>query len=372
MSFSDKVTTAINALTPYQAGMTSAQAMRLHGLTEIFKLSSNEAPMMPSVKVREAINQAASDTQLYPDYFAFTQLLAQRNGVDHHQVIIGNGSIDVLEIALRLFSTGNSNLVCSQYGYSAYPLLAGATNLQCKVVPSTPDFGHDPIALAQACDVNTAALVIDNPTNLAGQTLNHQQLNALMQAVPDSVLVILDEAYVEFTADLATDQAERSGLALVNDYPNLLITRTFSKAYGLAGLRVGYGIANPLLIDLMNRIQRPFPIAGLAIDAATAALGDQAHFELIQSTVNAGKRLLYREFDRLSLEYYKSDGNFVLIKSPLIVQPGEKNLAVLLLEAGFIVRPMNAYKRSDLVRISIMDETTMTALVSALEKILSH
>ena len=379
MSFSNKITASIATLTPYQVGMTSAQAMRLHGLEQIHKLSSNEAPIAPSPKVCEAMAAAAIESHLYPDYYDFKSLLAEHHGLAHNQVVLGNGSIDVIETAFRLFSDGKSNIVCSRYGYSAYALLAKACNLDCKVAPSADSLGHDVKALASACDENTAIVIIDNPTNLAGQTLSIEQVKVLMASVPDSVMVIIDEAYIEFTPNPNI----QSAVNLVNKYDNLLVTRTFSKAYGIAGLRVGFGLAHEAIIELITRIQCPCAITNVAMAAAKAALADAEHYQRIQQAVADGKAILYQTFDQLGVRYLPSGGNFVVFKSPLSLASDEseesiegkdalkgQDLAALLLQQGYIVRPMKAFGRDDLIRVSIMEQEVMRGLAQAIERLI--
>lgn len=376
MSFSDKITASIATLTPYQVGMTSAQAMRFHGLEQIHKLSSNEAPIAPSPKVCQAMASATIESHLYPDYYDFKSLLAEYYGLAQNQVVLGNGSIDVIETAFRLFSDGKSNIVCSRYGYSAYPLLAKACNLDCKVAPSADSLGHDIKALADAFDENTAIVIIDNPTNLAGQTLSIEQVKALMESVPDSVMVIIDEAYIEFIPNPKI----QSAVNLVNHYNNLLVTRTFSKAYGIAGLRVGFGLANEKIIELITRIQCPCAITNVAMAAAKAALADTEHYRRIQQVVADGKAILYQTFDKLGVKYLPSDGNFVVFKSPLFIGGEEvvedkkdikgRNLAALLLQQGYIVRPMKAFGRDDLIRVSIMEQEVMKGLAQQIERLI--
>lgn len=370
MSFSDKITASIATLTPYQVGMTSAQAMRVHGLKQIYKLSSNEAPIAPSPKVREAMAEAALESHLYPDYYDFKSLLAKYYGLEQNQVVLGNGSIDVIETAFRLFSDGKSNIVCSRYGYSAYALLAKACNLDCKVAPSAGSLGHDVKALIDSCDENTAIVIIDNPTNLAGQTLTIELVNELMVSIPDSALVIIDEAYIEFTSN----PKAQSAVNFVNHYSNLLVTRTFSKAYGIAGLRVGFGLAQEAIIELITRIQCPCAITNVAMAAAKAALVDSEHYQRIQQVVADGKAILYQTFDKLGVKYLCSDGNFVVFKSPLSLANEEalkgQDLAALLLQRGYIVRSMKAFGRDDLIRVSIMELEVMKGLAKQIEKLI--
>ncbi len=362
MNWSELVAPDIGGLTPYKAGMTSAQLKRDFSLDEVYKFNSNESPITPSPKVLEAIANSGVNGHLYPDYFELSSALSEHLGVQPSQLMLGNGSIDVVELACRLVAQENKTLLCSKYGYSAYSLLAAACGLKINQVASDDDFGHDVEVLINSCDENTAVMVIDSPTNMAGKSLDLNKLHKLLDSAPSRTLVILDQAYIEFTSG---DLAQKS-IQLIHQYPNLLITRTFSKAYGLAGLRVGYGIANEALISWLSRIQRPFPVSGVGVAAALAALSDKPYFDEIQQQVVTGREQLQSGISELGLKCIEGEGNFVLVH----VGAERSSLTKDLMYKGFIVRPMTAFNMPDYLRISVSKQSDNKKLIEVLKTLI--
>lgn len=359
MNWSELVAPDIGGLTPYKAGITSAQLKRDFALQEVYKFNSNESPIEPSPKVIEAISLAARSGQRYPDYFELIAALAEHIQVKPAQVVLGNGSIDVIELACRLVAQSGKNLVCSEYGYSAYQLLSAACGLAVKQVSSDENYGHDIRELIAACDEHTAVLVVDSPTNMAGQSLDLESLHKMIDSVPSSTLIILDQAYIEFTSG----DLEKQSIGLIEQYPNLLITRTFSKAFGLAGLRVGYGVANEELISWISRIQRPFPVSGIGVAAAISALSDTQYTSEILASILSGRQQLYDGLGQLGIKCSQgSQGNFVFAH----IGTEQPNVVKALLQRGYIVRPMNSYNMPECVRISVASHDDNQRLLSIL------
>ncbi|MDK1290629.1 histidinol-phosphate transaminase [Pseudoalteromonas umbrosa] len=359
MSYADLIDQTIHSLKPYKAGLTKQQLMRETGAQTVSKFASNESPIVLSKGIREAILCELDDAHAYPDYQALISQIAEYVNVGCDQVLLGNGSIDVIELAFRLVSRKGAHLLCAQYGYSAYPLLAKACGLEVNSVSSLPNFGFDLPSLAAHLDQDTAIVAIDSPSNMAGATVAVAQLDLFLSQVRKETIVVLDQAYIEFCSQ---DSAIET-VKLLKKYPNLLITRTFSKGFGLAGLRIGYGLANPELIEWLQRLQRPFPLAGIAVKAAQQALLEREHLAQIVQAVEEGKQYLKEALANMGLKVIDGEGNFLLINA------GEQALALneYLLSKGLIIRPMNSYGRPDLLRISPANAVDNLRLVTHLQ-----
>jgi len=274
MSLVDRASTYIRAISPYQPGKPIAELAREMGLNEaeIVKLASNENPLGMSSRARDAAVAALADIERYPDGngFVLKSALSKRFSVGTDQIVLGNGSNDVLELAARAFLAAGASAVYSQHAFAVYPLATNAVGARCVEVPAR-EFGHDLDAMAGAISDDTRVVFIANPNNPTGTFLSGAAIEAFLEKVSHDVLVVLDEAYTEYLLP-----AQRyDSLAWLKRFPNLLISRTFSKAYGLAGLRVGYGVGQPEVIDLMNRVRQPFNVSSVALAAATAALDDE-------------------------------------------------------------------------------------------------
>ncbi|MFT5643272.1 MAG: histidinol-phosphate aminotransferase [Janthinobacterium sp.] len=346
----------VRAIAPYQSGKPIAEVAREFGLdpAAIVKLASNENPFGLPESSRQAMLVAALDLGRYPDAngFELKAALSSKYDVPQDWITLGNGSNDILEIAAHALVQSGQAIVYAQYSFAVYALATQGLGARAIVVPAIAEghdkFGHDLPAMLAAIDPETRLVFIANPNNPTGTFLPAVQLEAFIAQVPSHVVVVLDEAYNEFLDP--AQQYESS--AWVRKYPNLLISRTFSKAYGLAGLRVGFAIAQPTLTDLMNRIRQPFNVNSMAQAAAIAALDDIDFLEKSASNNAAGYRQLTAAFDALGLEYVASYGNFVLVRVGLEDDAGARvNLA--LLKQGVIVRPVASYGLPQWLRISI-------------------
>jgi len=361
----------VRAIAPYQAGKPIAEVAREFGLIEadIVKLASNENPFGVPASSQQAMAAAMAELGRYPDAngFDLKAALSARYGVPADWITLGNGSNDILELAAHAFVAGGQSVVYSQYAFAVYALATQGVGARAIVVPAR-DYGHDLDAMAAAIDDDTRLIYIANPNNPTGTFIAAAEIEAFLQRVPAHVVVLLDEAYNEY---LAPEQQFESS-AWVCSYPNLLVSRTFSKAYGLAGLRVGFAIAQPALTDLMNRVRQPFNVNSLAQAAAIAALGDQDF--LAQGAANnaAGYQQLVEAFDQLGLQYVPSHGNFVLVR----VGVGEDDAAgarvnLALLRQGVIVRPVGNYGLPQWLRISIGLPRENAVFLAALRKALA-
>lgn len=356
----------VRGLTPYQPGKPIEELEREYGIQGAVKLASNENPLGPSPVAVEAVQAALKEKiARYPDGngFALKAALSQRLGVAAEQITLGNGSSDILEFAARVWVSPAHEVIYSQYCFALYPLLTQILGAQGRSVPAK-DFGHDLQAMAVAVNERTRLVYIANPNNPTGTWLRADELEAFLTAMSGHVLVVLDEAYHEYVG--AAEYPD--SLGWLARYPNLIITRTFSKIYGLAGLRVGYGVSHRDLADLMNRVRPPFNVNSLALAAAAAALQDQDHIQRSQAVNRTGMAQLTAAFTRLGMDYIPSAGNFVTVN---VGQPGEKVYAALL-RRGVIVRPIASYGLSHYLRVTVGQEAENARFLQALESVLGE
>ena len=332
MSIFEQSPNHIRAISPYVPGKPITQLVRELNLdpARIIKLASNENPRGMSPRARLAVEQALGGVALYPDQFELAAMLAERLGVDQAQIILGSGSNDILDLTARAFLAPGRSAVSSQYAFPIYPiatLTAGGENI---ITPAV-NYGHDLAAMAAAIRPDTRLVWIANPNNPSGTFLSYAAVRAFMAQIPATVAVMLDEAYNEYLAPADREES----VAWIKDYPNLIITRTFSKVYGLAGLRVGFGVASAPVADLLNRVRMPFNVNNLALEAAKAALDDHVFLAESYQLNRQGMEQLVAGIKRLGLEHIPSHGNFVAIKVGDAQAINQK-----LLRQGVIVRPV--------------------------------
>ena len=359
----------VRAIAPYQAGKPIAEVAREFGLDEasIVKLASNENPFGVPESSKAAMAKAAADLGRYPDAngFDLKAALAARYDVPADWITLGNGSNDILEIAAHAFVQKGESVVFAQYSFAVYALATQGVGGRAIVVPAV-NYGHDLPAMAAAIEPDTRLLYVANPNNPTGTFIGADEIEAFLKQVPDNVVVVLDEAYNEYLAP----EYQFESADWVRKYPNLIVSRTFSKAYGLAGLRVGFAIAQPEVTDLMNRIRQPFNVNSLAQAAAIAALNDKEFLEKGARNNAEGYKQMTAAFDELKLEYVPSFGNFVLVRVGDDDGAGAR-VNVALLKQGVIVRPVGAYGLPQWLRISIGLPQENAAFIAALKKALS-
>jgi histidinol-phosphate aminotransferase len=347
MSIASLAPDYIRAIMAYQPGKPISELAREMGIPEesIVKLASNENPLGMSARARDAAIAAIGEVSRYPDggAFALKKALCARFGVKPEQLVIGNGSNDILELASQAFLAPGLSAVYSRHAFAVYPLATNARGAR-GIEVAAKNFGHDLDAMAAAIEPQTRVVFIANPNNPTGTFVPGAELEAFLAKVPRHVLVVLDEAYTEY---LAPEQRYDS-IAWLARFPNLLVSRTFSKAYGLAGLRVGYGIAHPEVADLMNRVRQPFNVSSVALAAAEAALGDDEFLARSAELNRRGMTQLVAAFRELGLEWIPSAGNFVTFKVGDAIGVNQA-----LLRQGVIVRPIAAYGMPHWLRVSI-------------------
>ncbi|MEI7443886.1 MAG: histidinol-phosphate transaminase [Burkholderiales bacterium] len=338
----------VRAIAPYQTGKPISEVAREFGLdaSRIVKLASNENPLGMPDSAKRAMAEAIADLGRYPDAngFELKAVLSAKLDVPQDWLTLGNGSNDILELVAHALLQPGVSAVYSQYSFTVYALATQETGARAIVVPATAGLGHDLAAMRAAITDDTRIVFIANPNNPTGTFLPAAEIEAFLASVPPQVVVVLDEAYNEYLEPALRFDA----VAWVRRFPNLVLSRTFSKAYGLAGLRVGYSVAQPALTDLMNRVRQPFNVNSLAQAAAIAALGDTAFLERSRALNTEGVARLQAAFDELGLPYVKSFGNFVLVK---VGDAAGINLK--LLKAGVIVRPVGNYGLPEWLRISV-------------------
>lgn len=359
MNYSELAPAYIRAIAPYQPGKPISELERELGITGIVKLASNENPLGASPKAVAAMQEAIKTIALYPDGngFELKDALVKRYGVAHNNLVLGNGSNDLLELAARAFLAPGDKAVYSAHAFAVYPLATQAVGATGISVPAI-EYGHDLQAMAKAAVDNKAKLVfIANPNNPTGTYLTADALQKFMRKLPTNILVVLDEAYNEYLPP-----AQRyDSVSWLQQFPNLIISRTFSKAYGLAGLRVGYAMAHEQITDMMNRVRQPFNVNSIAQAAAVAALHDT---DFVQQTYELNRKGMQQIIDgltRLGLSYIPSYGNFISFRIG-----GATAMYRRLLELGVIVRPVANYEMPDYLRVSIGLENENEKFLSAL------
>ncbi|MDC0446699.1 histidinol-phosphate transaminase [Gammaproteobacteria bacterium] len=332
---------SILSLTPYQGGRPISEIQREYGLSNVIKLASNENPLGVSKKVQEAIKSAITQIGRYPDGngYYLKDALAKKLTLSAKSITLGNGSNDILELIPRAYvCSKDDEVIFSQYAFVVYPLVTKAIGAKAIVAPSN-DFGHDLNAMYEAITDKTKVIFIANPNNPTGTLLSNEEIYNFLKKVSNDIIVVLDQAYIEYL------DVEDVYIDWLKDFPNLVITRSFSKAYGLAGLRVGYSISSEEIADYLNRIRQPFNVNLIAQEAAIAALSD-ADFLAESVKVNSDGLLQLEEgFRSLGLKFIKSHANFISVKVSNSMELNQK-----LLEKGIIVRPV---EMKDYLRISV-------------------
>jgi histidinol-phosphate aminotransferase len=357
----------VRSIAPYQPGKPISELAREMGLDEagIVKLASNENPRGIGPRTRAAIDAALADVARYPDGngYELKVALSRRYGVDMNSIVLGNGSNDVLELAALAFLGPGRSAVYSQHAFAVYPLATQARGARAIVVPAK-SYGHDLEAMVKAVDDETYVIWVANPNNPTGTFARPEEVEAFLRRVPERVLVVLDEAYNEYMpADVRGDSVK-----WLRRHPNLVITRTFSKAYGLAGLRVGYALAHPSVADVMNRVRQPFNVNSIALAAATAALDDMEFVARSYADNLQGLRRLEEGARDLGLDYIPSHANFLTIRVGKAADIYKR-----LLRRGVIVRPVGGgYGLPEHLRVTIgtaeENERFLNALAASLKE----
>lgn len=360
---------AVRSIAPYVPGKPLEELEREYGIRDCIKLASNENPLGAGSRVQAAIAAAARDINLYPDGsgFALKQALARKHGCAAESITLGNGSNDVLVMIAEAFLTAQSEAVFSQYGFITYPLAVQATGATAKIAAANPaghpmPLGHHLQALAGLINERTRVVFVANPNNPTGTWLDGGALKRFVAAVPEQTLVVIDQAYLEYVEEPSFPDASR----WLAEFPNLLVAHTFSKAYGLAGLRVGYALSSPAVADMLNRVRQPFNVGSIALNAALAALEDREHLQRSVAMNRDGMTQLKSGFDALGVRHLPSVGNFVLIDCARPVV----GIYEAMLRQGVIVRPVGNYQLPNHLRITIGTRVQNERMLAALKQAL--
>ena len=370
-SFLSLAAPGVQQLRPYLPGKPVEELERELGISNSIKLASNENPLGPSKKAVEAIRAHSQSVNFYPDGagYKLTARLARKFNVDAACITLGNGSNDILELVARAFLTPDTSAVFSEYSFAVYPIVVQAVGAKANVArafpvnhPSMP-LGHDPEAILDNVDKNTRVVFIANPNNPTGTWLEPQVLKQLLSDLPEDVLVILDMAYNEYMDEsLQIDASE-----WLAEFPNLVITGTFSKIYALAGLRIGYSLSNPEVANLLSRVRQPFNTNLLAQAAALVSLDDDEHIKNSVAINDVGKAYLQKSFDEMGLDYLPTMGNFISVN----LRRDGQAVYDALLQKGVIVRPVGNYNMPEFLRITIGTEAQNQRFIKALTEVLA-
>ena len=361
--FINQAAPGLASLQPYVPGKPLSELERELGISGSIKLASNENPLGPSPQVRAALEAQICDLSRYPDGGAYElrRALAAHHGVDAACVTVGNGSNDVLDMVARVFLWSGRESLFSQYAFAVYPISSMAVGATLRIVPAV-DYGHDLVAMRAMATERTGVVWIANPNNPTGTHLGKSALRQFIESLPPQLIVVVDEAYFEYANDDDFPDASQ----WLGDFPNLIVTRTFSKAYGLAALRVGYGLSHPDIADLLNRVRQPFNVDSFAQAAALAALEDQDHLQRSVEVNEQGMRQLVAGIERLGLEYIPSAGNFLTIDLGRAAGPVDQAL----LRLGVVTRPVANYGLPNHLRVSIGLADENSRFLTALEQVL--
>ncbi|VAW90858.1 Biosynthetic Aromatic amino acid aminotransferase beta [hydrothermal vent metagenome] len=367
-NYCDLAVPGVQSLIPYQPGKAIDELQREFGLQNIIKLASNENPLGPGEMAISAIKNKLNDFARYPDGngFELKRKLAAIHSIQPDQITLGNGSNDILEFVARTFVSAGDEVIFSQHAFAVYPLVTQAIGGTICEVPAK-DWGHDLQAMLTRISDKTRLIFIANPNNPTGTWLPKEKLVEFLQLVPRNIIVVLDEAYFEYAHAPEMGFPEYpDGIELLSQFENLIVTRTFSKAYGLAGLRVGYGISNTEIADLLNRVRQPFNVNSLALAAASAALDDQDHIRQSVLLNKQGMLELMSVFSSLSLASIPSAGNFICFDLGYEAAP----IYTELLKQGVIVRPVANYSMPNHLRVTIGTSAENEIFITALKRVL--
>jgi len=332
-------------LAPYQAGLPIEAVARKYGLApeRVIKLASNENPLGPGPKALRAVRASIKDSNRYPEQYALVQALAAKLGVAADMLVVGNGSNDVLDLIARTYLGRGDEAVTAQYAFAMYHIAIQSVGATDRVVPAK-NYGHDLEAMRAAISPATKVTWIANPNNPTGTFIPYNEIKEFVAKVPERVIIVLDEAYYDYL-----DEHDRiDSTRWIRSHPNVIIVRTFSKIYGLAGLRVGYGIASPKVAELLNRVRLPFTSSNVAITAATAALQDHAFLTESRLANRQGREQLLEGLADLGVECLPAFGNFVTFR---VQDAAGVNEA--LLRSGIIVRPLAGYGMVQWLRVTV-------------------
>ena len=353
----------IDDLNPYEPGRSIEEVVAEFGHDEVVKLASNENPLGASPKALSILKKFENDLHLYPDGNGtkLKEEIANHENVSFDNIIIGNGSNEILELAARAFLNPNTSSIASKHAFAVYKIVTQSSGASLIEVP-TYNWSHDLKSFKDYLEPSTRVIFIANPNNPTGTYNNHEEVYSLLKEVPSSILVVLDCAYFEYV----TKDDYVKPLDLLNEFKNLLITKSFSKIHGLASIRVGYGIANPSLIEVLNRIRQPFNVNAIAQAMASIAINDHEHIQKSIELNSQQNEFLFAQLTKLGLDCIPSVGNFITFKGNF----SGREMFNKLMKKGVIVRSVDLYDMKDFIRVTIGTESENLKFLKALEELL--
>ncbi len=342
----DLINSGIRGLTPYEPGKPIEELEREYGIKNAVKLASNESPLGPSPTVFKALKEVISGVNRYPDGngFSLKGALCKKFSLDKDCITLGNGSNDIIEFVARCFLSPDDNAIYSKHAFAVYPLVIQSLGAEGIEVPAN-DWGHDLGAMLEAINKKSKIVFIANPNNPTGTFLEKKEIVRFLEKVPENVLVFLDQAYYDYS----NYEKEDISFNLIEEFPNLVISRTFSKAYGLAGLRVGFSVSSNLVANYLNRIRQPFNVNSFALLAAEVALKDDDHLKQTLRINKQEKERLYSFFNSNNIDFINSLTNFICFDCEAESNKVFNNLLPL----GVIARSMEVYKMPKHLRVTI-------------------
>lgn len=359
----DLVADYIKGLVPYVPGKPIEELERELGIKDSIKIASNENPLGPAPAAVEAIKGTLDSLNRYPDGGAtlLKDKLAAKLGATPEMIVTGNGSNEILELSAATFMRPGDHAVISEHAFVVYDLAVDARGLEKTVVAPGPEYGHDLRAMAKAANDRTRLIFIANPNNPTGTYATRNEVDALLESIPEDVIVVIDEAYFEYVEKKDYPDA----VELVKQGANVIATRTFSKIYGLAALRIGYGVMKPKMAQYMNRVRQPFNTSLVAQAAAEAALDDNEFLDRVRVLNREGMTFLENSFKQMGIEFIPSVANFILFKSP----GDSKKIYQELLEKGVIVRLMGGYRLPEWIRVTVGLPEENSRFIKALKEL---
>jgi histidinol-phosphate aminotransferase len=354
----------IENLKPYPPGKPIEELERELGITGSIKLASNENPLGPSPKAVKAVTENLANMHRYPDADAYylREKLASKFGLPMNRIIVGNGADELIELVAQTFLSPGEEVIIPEHAFLLYESFALSFDGRAVIVPLS-DLSVDLEAMIEAVTPHTKIVFINNPQNPTGKALIKDEISRFLKKLPSDVIVVLDEAYIEFS----TDPEVGSGLEFLDSYPLLVVLRTFSKIYGLAGLRLGYGFASETVTNALNRVRQPFNVNSLAQVAGLAALDDDGFVKKTLALTKQGLAYLYGELDRLGLAYIPTQANFLIIKTPL----GARETYERMLKEGVIIRPMDSYGLEGYIRVNVGLPDENSRFIHTLESVIA-
>ena len=363
--FLENLNQGVLGLKPYEPGLPLEQTQKKLGLEKVIKLASNENPLGPSPKaldlLKGKLNSFSSDLNRYPDGNAYDlkEAISKKYSVDMNQITIGNGSNDLIEFVSRCFLGEGKKAIYSQHGFAIYPLAIKSTGA-VPIKSKAKNWGHDLELMKDLVDDKTKLIFIASPNNPTGTAKTLQEIKDFLNNLPEDILVFLDQAYFEYIEGTEFDIP----FSLIDDYPNLVISRSFSKAHGLAALRLGFCISNPELSNYLNRVRQPFNANSLALNLGKIALSDQEHIDKSVKINSSGMERVKMAFDSFNYSYIESWGNFISFDA----KQDSDNAFQYFLKKGVILRSLKVYEMPQHLRVSIGTEEEMDFFLKVLEE----